>query len=207
MSISYLTIEREYGSGGTEIARRLSEETQIPCYGQEILETVAKKMKISVDKVEQYEENVSGSFLYNLYLMGKAGSGDSDLLSEDGHVFVAEQAAIREFARFGRCIFIGHCAAEALKGQPRVARVFIRCSDEAARKERIMKQYGIPDGAVESTRKRYDRKRANYYNANTGKKWTDLKNYDIVLDSGIVGVNGCVEVLKGLFSQDQRPDD
>ncbi len=199
MSIKYLTIEREYGSGGTAIARRLAEETQIPCYGQEILEAVSKKMKISVDEVERCEENVSNSFLYNLYLMGKAGSGETDLLSKDGHVFVAEQDAIREFARLGRCIFVGHCAAEALRGQPRIARVFIRCSNEEARKKRIMEQYNIPDGAVEATRKRYDQKRANYFNANTGKKWSDLKNYDIVLDSGIIGVDGCVAALKGLF--------
>ncbi|MCC8080955.1 MAG: cytidylate kinase-like family protein [Lachnospiraceae bacterium] len=200
MSIRYLTIEREYGSGGTTIARRLAEETNIPCYGREILEAVAKKKGISVDEVERSEETVSGSFLYNLYLMGKAGTGEADMLSEDGHVFVAEQEAIREFAKRGRCIFVGHCAAEALRDQPRVARVFIRCSDEAARKKRIMEQYGIPDSTVEATRKWFDRKRANYYNANTGKKWSDLKNYDIILDSGIVGVDGCVAVLKGLFA-------
>ncbi len=199
MGIRYLTIEREYGSGGTTIARRLSELTGIPCYGREILESVAKKMNISVDEVERCEEKVSGSFLYNIYLMGKAGNGETDMLSEDGHVFVSEQEAIQKFARRGRGIFVGHCAAEALRNEPQVARVFIRCSDETARKARIMEQYGIQEAAVESTRKHYDRKRANYFNANTGKKWSDLKNYDIVLDSGIVGVDGCVAALKGLF--------
>jgi len=199
MSIRYLTIEREYGSGGMEIARRLSEETSVPCYGREILEAVAQKMNMSTNEVERCEETVSGSFLYNIYLMGKAGSGDTDMLSQDGHIFVAEQTVIREFARRGRCIFVGHCAAEALRDQSRVARVYIRCSDEAARKKRIMEQYGIPDVTVDATRKRFDRKRANYYNANTGKKWSDLKNYDIVLDSGMVGIDGCVAVLKGLF--------
>ena len=40
MKAKYITIEREYGSGGTQIARRLAEETGIPCYGREILEAV-----------------------------------------------------------------------------------------------------------------------------------------------------------------------
>ena len=42
MRYKYITIEREYGSGGTEIARRVAEECGIPCYGKEILEFVAK---------------------------------------------------------------------------------------------------------------------------------------------------------------------
>lgn len=37
MKFRYITIEREYGSGGTKIARRLSEISGVPCYGHEIL--------------------------------------------------------------------------------------------------------------------------------------------------------------------------
>lgn len=45
MNIRYITIEREFGSGGTKIARCLSESTGIPCYGKEILENASKKLK------------------------------------------------------------------------------------------------------------------------------------------------------------------
>ena len=63
MTTRYVTIEREYGSGGTEIARRLSEKTGVPCYGKEILEAVSKVRNISAEEIEKYEENVSNSFL------------------------------------------------------------------------------------------------------------------------------------------------
>ena len=43
MKCRYITIEREYGSGGTSIAHLLSEQTGVPCYGREILEKVAKR--------------------------------------------------------------------------------------------------------------------------------------------------------------------
>ena len=51
MKFRYITIEREYGSGGTKIARSLSEATGVPCYGYEILEAVAKKQGIPVERI------------------------------------------------------------------------------------------------------------------------------------------------------------
>ena len=125
--------------------------------------------------------------------------GSSDLLSREGHIFITEQEEIRKLARNGRSIFLGHCASEALRTMDNVVKVFIRCSNEDVKKARIMKDYGITEAMVESTRKRFDKKRANYYNANTGRKWEDWKNYDIVIDSGVLGIDGCVAVLKGLF--------
>lgn len=199
MKARYITIEREYGSGGTKIARRLAEETGIPCYGREILEAVSKSQNISVEEIEKYEENVTSSFLYSLYVMGQASRGNTDLLSREGHLFVAEQAEIQRLARDGKAIFLGHCASEALKNQKNVVRVFIRSSHEEERKKRIQEEYGIQESMVESTRKHFDKKRANYYYANTGHKWNDWNNYDIVLDSGTLGSDGCVAVLKGLF--------
>ena len=55
MKCSYIAIEREYGSGGTEIARRLSEESGVPYYGREILEKVSKDYGIPISQIEKYE--------------------------------------------------------------------------------------------------------------------------------------------------------
>jgi hypothetical protein len=46
---------------------------------------------------------------------------------------------------------------------------------------------------------RFNKKRANYYYANTGRKWRDYRNYDIVLDSAVIGIEGCVAVLSGVL--------
>ena len=200
MKCNYITIEREYGSGGTKIARRLAEECGVACYGPEILEAVSRKNHISVDQIQHLEESVSGSFLYTLFVMSKVQSGDSDMLSGEGKIFVEEQWAIEYFAGQGPAIFLGHCAAQALKNRRGVIKVFIR-ADAEEKKKRIMADYHIPEQDVESTRKRFDNKRSKYFYANTTRHWNDAKNYDIVLDSTQLGIEGCVAVLKGLFSQ------
>lgn len=110
--------------------------------------------------------------------------------------YIAEQEAIARFARRGPAIFPGHCASEALKEQSGVIRVFIRCTDEVEKRARIANEYGIPETDIESTRKRFDKKRANYYYSNTAKKWEDFRNYDLVLDSAVLGADTCVNILK-----------
>lgn len=201
MKCNYLTIEREYGSGGTKIAQLLSQECHLPCYGREILEAVAKRKGISVERMEQYEEKATNSFLYTLVMMGRAQAGNSNMLTDEGAVYLEEQAEIQRIAMEGRAIFLGHCASEALKDQKGVVRVFIRSGNGEEKRQRIAADYGIGERDIAATQKFYDRKRANYYHANTSKNWKDFGNYDIVLDSAALGIDGCVAVLKGLFSE------
>lgn len=198
MKCNYITIEREYGSGGTKIARRLAQECQIACYGSEILEAVSKKNNVPVESIQHYEESVSGSFLYTLFVMSQVRSGDADMLTKEGHIFLDEQQEIQRMAANGPAIFLGHCASEALKKRSGVVKVFIR-GDNETKKKRIMEDYGIAEKNVESTQKWFDNKRSKYYYANTTRRWTDLKNYDIILDSSRLGIDGCVRILKGLF--------
>jgi hypothetical protein len=199
MKVRYLAIEREYGSGGTEIASVVSANTGVPCYGKEIVEQAAKALHMSAGEIEKYEETATGSIMYTIYMMAQAHTGSTDMLTKAGEVFVAEQSEIQTLAKQGSAIFLGHCASEALKEEDGVIKVFIRCSDEQEKRERIRKQYGIEDAEVLQAQERFDRKRANYYHANTNAKWKDYNNYDIVLDSKNLGIEGCVAVLEGLL--------
>jgi cytidylate kinase len=195
MKIKYLAIEREYGSGGTEIAKKIAANIGVCCYGKQILENVSKTLDMSVDEIEKYEENVTGSFMYTLYMMAQAHNGNSDMLTKEGKIFIAEQSEIQKIAKQGSAIFLGHCASEALKEEKGVIKVFIRCSDNKQKQERIIQDYGIPKAQTDYVRERFDRKRANYYHANTNHKWKDFSNYDIVLDSAVLGIEGCAALL------------
>lgn len=199
MKFRYITIEREYGSGGTKIGRELSKVSGVPCYGREILEAVAKKRGITEDQINRYEESVTGSLLYTIFVMGRMQSGNQDMLTEEGKIFLDEQLEIRRLAMDGPAIFLGHCASEALRDQKGVIKVFIRSSDDQELKKRIEEDYQITKDKVESTRRYYNKKRAGYYRANTGNDWKDIKNYDLILDSAVLGIDGCVKVLKGIF--------
>jgi len=198
MRYRYLTIEREYGSGGARIAKELSKALKIPCYGHEILELTCERLGISETKLAKYEETATNSFLFSVFVMSNSVSGRPEAVAGEGQIYLAEQAVIRDLAAKGPAIFIGHCASEALRGVNGVANVFIR-ADKSHKKARILTDYGIDEKAAEATRKYYDKKRANYYYVNTARRWDDLTGYDLVLDSGKLGTAGCVAALAGLM--------
>ena len=200
MKISYITIEREYGSGGTRIARETARLCGIPCYGKEILETVAQRHNADVAALQEFEESASSSFLYSMFVMTQSQTGDPDLLSHEAKLYVAETRIIREMAAAGPAVFVGHCASHALREQEGVLRVFVRARDED-KAERIVRDYGIDPDEVEATCRRFNRKRANYYSFCTQKKWNDLNNYDVVLDSSTLGLDGCAAALAALYNR------
>lgn len=197
MKIRFVTIEREYGSGGTEIAERLAEKCGIPCYGREVLEIAAAQLGISVEEAETYEEKVTNKFMYSLFVMSQTQKGDPDMLPMEGKLYVEEHAAIQKLARQGRAIFVGHCASSALE-EENVLRVFIR-ADEDYKMKRAVDEYGIDVKEAESVCRRFNKKRAHYYAVNTSQKWDDLSNYDIVLDSSRIGIEGCVEAIAAIM--------
>lgn len=200
MQMEYVTIEREYGSGGTEIAERLADKCKIACYGAEIMELAAKELHISVAEAQQHEEKITNSFLYSVFAMNQIQTGNTEMLSMDGRLYVAERNAICSLAHYGQAVFVGHCAAEALKDKGNVLRVFIRAAEEFKNK-RAVSVYGNDEKDAEAVCRRFNKKRAKYYAFNTSKKWDDLSNYDMVLDSSRLGIDGCVEAIAALLVQ------
>lgn len=197
MRYDYVVIEREYGSGGTEIGKILSEKMNIPCYGSEILEGVSEKLQIPVSDIQKYEETTSNSFLYSIYAIGKMNEGAEHFLSKESQIFMEEQKLIKEYALRGSAVFVGRCAAGALESK-NVLKVYVHAGAEF-RKQRAIAEYGIPENLAERTMVKYDKKRRNYYFANTGKKWNDWSNYDVILDSGKLGITTCASMIQAVF--------
>lgn len=200
MKIKYITIEREYGSGGSEIAKRVAEKCGINCYGREILEIAAENQNVSVEAIEEYEESASNSFLYSLYVMAQAQSGNTDILPMESKLFIEEHNTIKALADNGPAVFVGHCASYALRNHDGVLKVFIRADNEF-KKQRAIKEYSIGEKEAEAVCRKFNKKRANYYSFNTSKKWDDFSNYHLVMDSSVLGVDGCIEMLASLMNK------
>ena len=200
MNIRYITIERQYGSGGTQIARRVAEQCGIRCYGREILETVAREQNVSVSALEEYEERVSGSLLYSMFVMSQSQTGDPDLLSQEGKLYVAESRVIHELSKNGPAVFVGHCAAHTLGEEDGVLRVFIY-GETRDRCRRMIEEYGIAPKDTAAVSHRADHRRAGYYNFCTKKRWNDPENYDLALNSSRLGIDGCAAALCALYQK------
>ena len=68
-----------------------------------------------------------------------------------------------------------------------------------SRAKRIVEQYGESKEAPEKRLKDKDKRRAAYYHFYTDMKWGETRNYHITLDSGKLGIDKCVEILKTIY--------
>lgn len=198
MAYRYVVIEREYGSGGTKIGRLLAEEVGWELYGREILEMAAKEMHIPVEQMEHLEETATNSLLYSLSIMAKVQHGEMPEVSDADKLKYMEHKLIRRIADEKPAVFVGRCAGAALYDRTDVLKVFIH-GDLESRKKRAVEEYGIGDNKVKDIIHRMDKRRGNYYMANTGFRWKDLSQYHLTLDSSKLGLENCVKTIKSLL--------
>ena len=192
---SIITIERQYASGGSEIGRLAAEKLGIKCYGHEILDIAAERIGMSREYLREIEESATSSMLYSMIMAPNASMRTTDMVPPADKLFIAETEVINEIADRGEsCIIIGRAAGHVLEEREDCLRVFIY-SDKDARVRRAVNEYGISEKEVGSVLKRYDKRRANFYNMNCALGWEDREAYDLMLDSSKLGIDGCVAVI------------
>ena len=187
-----ITIGRQYGSGGREVGQKLAAHYGINCYDNELITKVAKESGFCPEIVQQQDERPTNSFLYNLvmdtYSFGFSGSGFSDMpISQK--VFLAQYDTIKKIAKEeGACVIIGRCADCALQDFSNVINLFFHASEEF----RIARAADYPDVPAED---RKDKQRQSYYNYYSMKKWGRADTYDLSIDTGLLGIDGTVNLL------------
>lgn len=196
-----ITIGRQFASNGSEIGKRLSELTGIPCYDREALVAIAEQHGIPAETFLKADEQATSSFLYSLAMSSYSGNiahyGMNEHILTD-RVFNIQSAEIRKIAEEGDCIIIGRCADDILSSNPGVLKIFIHAPLE--QRIKTLMGYGEKDEAAAEKRiSKADKKRASYYNFYTGKGWGDPKNYHMNIDSSVLGVDGTARLIKNLL--------
>lgn len=199
MSIqTIITIGRQFGSAGREIGETLANDLGIKCYDKELLDRAAKDSGLCQELFENHDEKPTNSFLYSLvmdtYSFGYSSATFADMPINQ-KVFLAQYDSIKKIAEEGPCVLVGRCADYALADFPNVLTVFIH-ADLQSRIRRIAKRYDLTDAKAKERILKTDKRRASYYNYYTSKKWGDAMSYNLCLDSGVLGIDGCVKLIK-----------
>lgn len=186
-----ITISREFGSGGRTIGKKVAEELGIPCYDNEIIQKIAKESGFDEQYIKEAGEYASGGFFSTL--ANRAfGPTNGDYLWE------MQYKIITELAQQGPCVIVGRCADYILRDTADCLKVFIH-ADMNFRAERIVKVYGEREVSAEHRLKEKDKRRAAYHRFYTEMKWGHAQNYHITLDSGVLGIDKCVKIIKELY--------
>ena len=196
-----ITIGRQCGSGGHTIGKLLAQRLELPFYDKEIVEMVATKTKLDPEFITSHGEYFYGGSLGHIIGYGtrfdsshKTGSSLTDQLHQ------VQSEVLLEVAEQGSCVMVGRCADHVLEGKFPALNVFIH-SDMPFKVERSIREHAMDPEKAESILKRRDKARAQHYRFYTERKWGDLRNYDLCLDSGKLGVETCVEIIAGAYER------
>lgn len=194
-----ITISRQFGSGGRVIGKQLADRLGIPFYDHELISMAAKETGFSEEVFERVDEKASSSLLYSLYMGsymmgGGLAAGPAELPFND-KVFLIQSQIIRDVAAQGSCVIVGRCADYVLKNEDDCINAYIY-ADLASRVDRAVHNYEVPPDKAEDVVIKTDKRRAAYYSYYSGRKWGQAENYDLSLNSGKLGEEGCIQILE-----------
>lgn len=199
MKNTVICIGRQYGSGGFEIAKRVSERLDVPFYDKELVELAAKKGNLHDEAVKRADEKAANSFLYSIvtgnYSVGNVGGPLYYDMPINDKLFLAQAEVIKEIASEGSCVILGRCADYVLSEEDvNIVSAFIY-SGMDARIEAVMEKDGLSRTKAKDKIVKTEKQRRSYYDYYTNREWGKMTNYDICISSDIVGIDECVEII------------
>ena len=192
-----ITIDRQTGSGGREIGKLLADELGIPFYDENLLQRAAKESGFCEEIFEHHDEKPTKSFLYSLVMSGGLSfAGSFTDIPLDHKVFLAQFDTIRKIADEGPAVIVGRCADYALDGYSDCFTVFIHAPEEDRAVRMVEKYSDLTPAKAHDQVAKEDKQRSSYYNYYTNKSWGAASSYDLTLDSSVLGLEGCVRIIK-----------
>ena len=192
-----ITIGRQLGSGGKEMAEMLARELGVSVYDKALLQAAACESGIDASLFEQADENEStslfGSFFSIHGSISEYFAGGSCI--DNDRLFEIQSEAIRNIAQGESCIIVGRCAEYVLRDHPAMLSVFIT-ADHNDRVERIMRTEGLEREAAVEFIEKNDKKRRSYHDYYATTHWGEARSYDLCVNVSRLGIAATVDFLK-----------
>ena len=201
MNKPVITIARQYGSGGKTIGQMLADDLSVNCYEREIISMASEDSGINESLFAKVDERigVNSFFKMNHIYKGKLISPESDGFTSNQNLFNYQAKIIKDLADKDSCVIIGRCANFVLKDDPNTISVFVY-ADADFLLENALERTSLSEKDTLKFIEKTNKYRADYYKYYTGLDWYDLRGYDLCLDSGKLGFEGCKEAIKAYMN-------
>ncbi len=182
-----ITVSREFGSGGREIAKRLSDELGVAYYDREIITEIAKKADLDENYVaHSLEKGIQPTFQIHF------ACAFSHISAPDPTVklLAVQHNIINELAERGDCIIVGR-AADVLLEKYDPFRIFVYADMEtkiARCRKRAAESSRLTDKEIEKKIKQIDKGRASGYNMISSTDWGDKRGYDLCVNTTNINI-------------------
>ena len=203
MEKKIITISREFGSGGRTIGRKIAEELGIPFYDKELVDQIAMESGFAPKFVEEHGEHSPSGSLFSYAFAPQGVPGIMNGLSTADFLWNIQCNVILQLADKGPCVIVGRNADYILKDRPDALHVYT-FADTPYRAERIVRLYGESEKSPEQRLAEKDKRRRVNYQHYTGRNWGQAQNYDLCLDTSVLGVDQCTDIIVGVVENSKK---
>ncbi|MDD6268731.1 MAG: cytidylate kinase-like family protein [Oscillospiraceae bacterium] len=182
-----ISISREYGSGGHEVAKLLSERLGISFYDRNMLDDIASYMNVDADNLKKYDEKRK-KLIISRTVRGHSNSPE-EAIAEIQFDYLRKKAASGE-----SFVVVGRCAEHILREYTCMIPIFI-LGDINEKSKRIQMVRNVTESEALSIMARHDKTRKAYHNSHCPNKWGDSRSYEISVNSSKLGVEKTVDLL------------
>jgi cytidylate kinase len=192
-----VTIARGFGSGGRTIGKMLAQRLGIDWYDQDLIKLASEESGINIELFGKADEHKRSTLFgkYDRNFGDKIIPPDSGEFTSDDNLFNYQAKIIKSLHAKGNCVIVGRCADYVLREECNVLRVFIYASKERC-VQTVSDLYNLSPKEAERQIDRIDRARSTYYRYYTGQEWDNARNYDLCLNSELLGFERCVDLIE-----------
>ena len=201
-----VTIDREFGSGGHEVAKRLAERLGISFYDDEIIAKAAESTGYNTEYIRDNDEKAP-----DFSFSGVFSGFDTFQTSPFTKVQEEEFNIIREIAAAGSCVIVGRAADYILSEERHVSIFLFAPFEERVRRKLQIHNTAEPENlydlaTVEKQVKQIDKQRRRYYEFYTDNKWGGRDEYDLLINTSRAGVEGAVDIIEAYIKGGKDKD-
>ena len=187
-----IAINRELGSGGRTVGRKLAERLHVEFYDKALIKTLEERYSLSVEEIEKLKGQShhwlaelkralfasEGIAVTSNYIL--AVPGDKPVQPTTYDMFMAEQEILKSIAEDESCVIAGRSGFYVFRDHPNHLSVLIQAS-MPFRIERVMRKQNMTREQAVKTIEQIDKMRENYIKEFTKTSRYDTRNYDLVI--------------------------
>ena len=188
-----ISISREFGSGGHEIAENIARDLDLKFYDRGMLDEIAENMNVDVEVLQKYDEKPRNYMLSRR--VGNHTNSMEEIIAEYQFDFIRKKAEEGE-----SFVIVGRCAETVLKDFEELISIFIT-GERQHKIKRVMEHFNLPENKAIAKMLRHDRKRKQYHKRHSDAKWGDSRLYDLCINSSLLGIEGTIRVLENYIRE------
>jgi cytidylate kinase len=204
-----ITINREVGSGGRTVGRKLAEKLGVKYCDKAIVEGLTKKFGLSIERIEEIKAQKKSWWTdinnyYNTLVHSASQPMDVEAKLDNASIFETEKRILQELAAQSSCVVAGRTGFMVFRMWPNHLSIFIQASKEN-RVKRIMQKENVSDEEARNIIAKLDADRETYIKKYEDTSRYDTRNYQLVISMDDLSEDDAVEVILDYIERTSNP--